>query len=380
MAEHIPSSNLTMLTRVKSEGELDVYLTRLPMSQPEQNQVLIKMLAAPINPSDMVLLFGAADMSTARSSICDGLPKLTASIPASGMRAMTGRINEALPIGNEGCGLVVGAGISPEAQALLGKMVAVIGGPAFAEYLCLGFEDCMALPDATDPRDGASSFVNPLTALAFVETMRIEGHCAIVHTAAASNLGQMLIRICANDGIPLVNIVRNQTQVELLRRVGATYVVDSSDPNFSASLDSVVLETGASIAFDAIGGGTMAAQILGSMERAASTRMTTYSRYGSDATKQVYIYGALDLSPTILNRSFGLTWGLGGFLLPSFLLSSLPSVIEKMHNRVAAELTTTFKSNYSHEISLAQALDPDVVTSYNAKQTGEKYLIRPFAS
>ncbi|PAL19404.1 zinc-binding dehydrogenase [Sphingopyxis sp. GW247-27LB] len=373
----LPDTNLVMLTLVKPEGELEVFLERRPMPEPAPHEVLVKVLATPINPSDLGLLLGAADMSTARASTRDGLPVVTADIPAPGMRAMGGRIGDALPIGNEGCGLVVKAGSSPEAQALLGKTVALIGGEIYAEYRCLPAQMCMLLPDGTDPRDGASCFVNPLTSLAFTETMRMEGHSALVHTAAASNLGQMLVKICAKDGIPLVNIVRSEAQVALLKDIGATHIVNSSDDDFMDKLTAALTETGATCGFDAIGGGKLAGQILACMEVAAVKRMTTYSRYGSDTFKQVYIYGALDLGPTILNRSFGLTWSLSGFLLTPFLQKAGMEVNMRLRQRVVDELTTTFKSHYSHEISLTDALALDTIAGYNAKRTGEKYLIRP---
>ncbi|SKB33400.1 zinc-binding dehydrogenase [Sphingopyxis flava] len=373
----LPDTNLVMLTLVKPEGELEVFLERRPMPNPAPHEVLVKVLATPINPSDLGLLLGAADMSTARASTRDGLPLVTADIPAPGMRAMAGRIGDALPIGNEGCGLVVKAGSSPEAQALLGKTVALIGGEIYAEYRCLPAQMCMLLPDGTDPRDGASCFVNPLTSLAFTETMRMEGHSALVHTAAASNLGQMLVKICAKDGIPLVNIVRSEAQVALLKSIGAAHVINSSDEDFMDQLTAALTETGATCGFDAIGGGKLAGQILACMEAAAVKRMASYSRYGSDTFKQVYIYGALDLGPTILNRSFGLTWSLSGFLLTPFLQKAGREVNMRLRQRVVDELTTTFKSHYSHEISLTDALALDIIAEYNAKRTGEKYLIRP---
>jgi NADPH:quinone reductase len=282
-----------------------------------------------------------------------------------------------LPLGNEGCGTVVQAGASPEAQALMGKTVALIGGEIYAEYRCLPAAMCMVLPDGTDPKDGASCFVNPLTSLAFTEVMKNEGHSAIVHTAAASNLGQMLVKICAKDGIPLVNIVRSDSQVALLKGIGATHIVDSSSESFLTDLTAALVETGATIGFDAIGGGKQAGQILGCMEAAAAKRATSYSRYGTDVFKQVYIYGALDVGPSVLNRNFGLTWALSGFLLTPFLQKAGMETNMRMRKRVVDELTTTFKSHYSHEISLTDALNLDVLMAYNAKRTGEKYLIRP---
>lgn len=377
MTADIPATNLTMLTLVTENGLLEVSLARLPMPEPRDHEVLVKVQATPVNPSDLGLLLGAADMSTARASERDGLPLVIADIPAAGMRAMTGRIGDAMPIGNEGCGVVVKAGASPAAQAMLGKTVAMLGGALYADYRCLPTAMCMILPDGTDPKDGASCFVNPLTSLAFTETMRMEGHTALVHTAAASNLGQMLVKICAKDNIPLVNIVRSDAQVALLNAIGATHIVNSAAESFLHDLTAALIETGATCGFDAIGGGKLAGQILGCMEVAAVGRMKAYSRYGSDTFKQVYVYGALDLAPTILNRSFGLTWALSGFLLTSFLAKVGADKTQALKDRVVAELTTTFASRYSHEISLTEALNPEVIAGYNAKRTGEKYLIRP---
>ncbi len=377
MTADIPATNLTMLTLVTENGLLEVSLARLPMPEPRDHEVLVKVQATPVNPSDLGLLLGAADMSTARASERDGLPLVITDIPAAGMRAMTGRIGDAMPIGNEGCGVVVKAGASPAAQAMLGKTVAMLGGALYAEYRCLPTAMCMILPDGTDPKVGASCFVNPLTSLAFTETMRMEGHTALVHTAAASNLGQMLVKICAKDNIPLVNIVRSDAQVALLKAIGATHIVNSAAESFLHDLTAALIETGATCGFDAIGGGKLAGQILGCMEVAAVGRMKAYSRYGSDTFKQVYVYGALDLAPTILNRSFGLTWALSGFLLTSFLAKVGADKTQALKDRVVAELKTTFASRYSHEISLTEALNLEVMAGYNAKRTGEKYLIRP---
>jgi NADPH:quinone reductase len=373
----IPTTNLTMLTLVTEAGQLEISLVRRRTPVPRDHEVLVQVLATPINPSDLGLLVGGADMTTARASERDGLPVIIADVPPAGMRAMAGRIGEALPIGNEGCGIVVQAGASPEAQALMGKTVAMFGGEIYTEYRCLPAAMCMVLPEGIDPKDGASCFVNPLTSLAFAEVMKNEGHSAIVHTAAASNLGQMLVKICAKDGIPLINIVRSDAQVALLRGIGATHIVDSSADSFMGDLTAALIETGATIGFDAIGGGKLSGQILACMEVAAAKRATSYSRYGTDVFKQVYIYGALDVGPTILNRSFGLTWALSGFLLTPFLQKAGMETNMRMRKRVVDELTTTFKSHYSHEIALTDALNLDVLMAYNAKRTGEKYLIRP---
>jgi NADPH:quinone reductase len=373
----LPTTNLTMLTEAKSGGTLDLYLAALPMAAPKDHEVVVKVQATPINPSDLGLMIGGADPSTVRAGVRDGQPCLTMDVPPAGMRAMAGRLDEGLPIGNEGCGVVVAAGASPDAQALIGKTVALIGGSIYAEYRTLPAAMCMLLPDGTDPKDGASCFVNPLTSLGFTETMKMEGYKGIIHAAAASNLGQMLVKICKADGIPLINIVRSPAQVDLLKGIGAEIVLDSSSETFMPDLTAAIVETGIFLGFDPIGGGKLSGQILACMEAAAVKRMTSYSRYGSDQMKQVYIYGGLDMGPTILNRSFGLTWGLGGWLLTPFMGKAGPEIVGRMRKRVVDELTTTFKSHYSHEISLADAVKADVMTAYNAKRTGEKYLIRP---
>lgn len=373
----IPAINLTMLSEIKDSGTLEISLARLPMPEPKPHEVLVKVLATPINPSDLGLLVGAGDVGQAVAGTREGLPLVTAPVGAAGMRAMAGRLNEAMPIGNEGCGVVVAAGSNPEAQALMGKTVALLGGAMYAEYRCLPVQMCMLLPDSTDPEDGASCFVNPLTSLAFTEVMKAEGHSAIVHTAAASNLGQMLVKICAKDGIPLVNIVRSAAQVELLKSIGAQHVLDSSSESFRSDLVAALTETGATIAFDAIGGGTLGGQILAAMEQAAVARMATYSRYGSDTFKQLYIYGGLDMGPTSFNRSFGFSWSISGFLLTPFMQKAGMETVGRMRARVVDELTTTFKSHYSHRITLEQALDVATVQAFNAKRTGEKYLIKP---
>jgi NADPH2:quinone reductase len=293
------------------------------------------------------------------------------------MRAMAGRLDQSMPVGNEGAGVVIAAGADPAAQALMGKTVALIGGAMYAQYRTLKAADVLPLPPGATAADGASCFVNPLTALGMVETMRREGHTALVHTAAASNLGQMLNRICLKDGVALVNIVRSREQAHILTDIGAKYVVDSTSPTFMEALTAALVETGATLAFDAIGGGKLAGQILTAMEAAAVQRMTTYSRYGSTTYKQVYIYGGLDTGPTVLNRAFGMSWGLGGWLLTPFLMKIGAAEGQKLRQRVADELKTTFASHYTKEISLAEALDPAIIAAYNKRATGEKYLINP---
>ena len=335
----------------------------------------MRVEASPLNPSDLGLLLGAADMSTATLSGTAEQPVVTASVPPGLMRAMAGRLDESMPVGNEGAGVVVAAGAN--AQALLGKTVAILGGAMYAQYRVLKAADCLLLPDGTAPADGASCFVNPLTALGMVGTMRLEGHTALVHTAAASNLGQMLNKICLEDGIGLVNIVRNPAQAALLRGIGAQHICDSSSPSFMEDLIAALTATGATLAFDAIGGGKLAGQILTAMEAAINAKATVYSRYGSSVHKQVYIYGGLNTGPTEFNRGFGMAWGVGGWLLTPYMVKVGPAEVAKMRARVVAGLKTTFASHYTATLSLQEALQPANIAAYNRRATGEKFLIAP---
>lgn len=371
------ASGLQLRSLVKAEGVLELSLVQTPTPAPGPGEVVVRVEASPINPSDLGLLIGPADISTARVTAGADGPVVTADIPKHLMRLVASRADESMPVGNEGAGVVVAAGASPEAQALLGKMVAVLGGAMYGQYRTLPVASCMALPDGTTASEGASCFVNPLTALSFPETMRREGFTALVHTAAASNLGQMLNKICLADGIGLVNIVRNEEQAALLRGQGAKVFVNSSAPTFLDDLTAAIVETGAYLAFDAIGGGKLAGQILNCMEVAANKTAKVYSRYGSTQMKQVYVYGGLDTGPTELNRAFGMMWGLGGWLLTPFLMKIGPAETQRLRDRVVAELKTTFASHYTREISLTEALDPEVIATYNRKATGEKYLITP---
>jgi len=368
---------LQLRSLVKSSGELELSLISVPTPEPEPDEVLLRVDAAPINPSDLGLLFGAADMSTARQSGTAERPVVTASVPEGLMKAMAGRVDESMPVGNEGAGVVVAAGTSAAAQALLGKTVATFGGAMYSQYRCVKAAQCMVLPPGTSAADGASCFVNPLTALCMVETMRREGHSALVHTAAASNLGQMLNRLCLRDQIGLVNVVRTTQQEQILREQGAKYVCNTSAPTFMRDLTEAIVATGATLAFDAIGGGTLAGQILGCMETALMRSAGAYQRYGSTTHKQVYIYGALDTGPTVLKRNFGAVWGLGGWLLPPFLQKIGFDAAQKLRMRVVAELKTTFASRYTKEVSLAEALNLQEIAVYGRRTTGEKYLINP---
>ena len=373
MANGNPGSSLQLRSLIKASGELELSLTTVEIADPGPDEVLIRVEASPINPSDLGLLLGAADMSTAKAS--GGV--VTASVPPQLMRMMAGRLDQSMPVGNEGAGVVIAAGSDAAAQALIGKTVAMLGGAMYAQHRTLKAADVLPLPAGATAADGASCFVNPLTALGMVETMRLEGHTALVHTAAASNLGQMLNRICLKDGVQLVNIVRSREQTHILTDIGATHVVDSTSASFMDDLTKALVETGATLAFDAIGGGKLASQILACMEVAANQRATVYSRYGSTVHKQVYIYGGLNTGPTELARSYGMIWGLGGWLLTPFLVKIGAAEAQKLRERVAAELKTTFASHYTAEISLAEALQPDIIAAYNKRATGEKYLINP---
>jgi NADPH2:quinone reductase len=377
MSKPIPPSGLQLQSLVKSSGELVLSLASVPVPEPKANEVVVRIEAAPINPSDLGLLLGPADLATARVSHVAGSPVVTARIPEAALKGMAARLDTPMPVGNEGAGVVIAAGSSEGAARLLGKTVAVLGGAMYAQYRCLPAEQCLLLPGDATPADGASSFVNPLTALGMVETMRREGHKALVHTAAASNLGQMLNRICLQDEISLVNIVRKPEQEALLKKMGARYVCNASAASFLADLTEALAATGATIAFDATGGGKLAGQILSCMEMAINRSAKEYSRYGSSVHKQVYLYGSLDSSPTELVRNFGMAWGIGGWLLFPFLQKIGPAAVSTLKERVARELKTTFASHYAQELSLAQTLDLDMIGLYAKRATGEKYLINP---
>ena len=369
------TKGLELRSTVTSEGALQLTLETISVDGPGADEVVVRVEASPINPSDLGLLLGPADLSTMVASGDDAHPTLTATVPAARMAMMKPRLDQSMPVGNEGAGTVIQAG--ENVQHLLGKKVGMLGGAMYTQFRKLKARDCIALPEGATAADGASMFVNPLTALAMVETMRREGHTALIHTAAASNLGQMLNRICIADGVKLVNIVRSDEQANILKAIGATYIVDSTAPDFAAQLTDALVETGATLAFDAIGGGKLANSILHAMEAAANRTAKEYSRYGSSTFKQVYIYGGLDLSPTLLDRGFGLSWSVSGFLLTPFLQKIGMAAALKLRARVARELTTTFASHYTATISLADALKPEIVLAYAKKATGEKYLIDP---
>lgn len=370
-------TNIELTSTISKDNKLELALREIEIPQPGENQVVIRIEAAPINPSDLGVMFSAADMTTASQSGSADRPIIRADVPAKFMDAVKKRVGKPVRVGNEGAGTVVAAGSSAAAQSLMGKTVAFIGGGSYRKYLCANVQSCLELEPGTTAVEGASSFINPLTALTMVETMRAEGHKAIVHAAAASNLGQMLNRICIADGIDLVNIVRKPEQEALLRDMGAKYVVNSSSDSFMADLTQALIDTGATIAFDPIGGGRLANDILTCMEAAVSRNMTEYSVYGSDIYKQVYIYGGLDRGPITLNRSFGFAWGVNGFLLFNALGKLGNEITAAMRKRIATEIKTTFASHYTHEVSLAGALQLDAISVYGKQATGEKFLIKP---
>jgi NADPH2:quinone reductase len=377
MANTSATSGLQLRSTVTKDGVLELSLATVPIPEPKPEEVVVRIDASPINPSDQGLLFGGADMSTAERSGTAEHPVVRASLPPAALKAVQGRLDQSLPVGNEGAGVVVRAGASPAAQALLGKTVAILGGAMYAQYRCIKAVQCLVLPPGTTPAEGASCFVNPLTALGMVATMRAEGHTALVHTAAASNLGQMLTRICLEDNVGLVNIVRKAEHVAVLKALGATHVCNSSAPSFMDDLTDALAATGATVAFDAIGGGRLAGQILTAMEAALTRSAKEYSRYGSTTHKQVYIYGGLDRGPTEFSRTFGMAWGIGGWLLTPFLQKIGFEAAQKLRERVAAEIKTTFASTYTKEVSLAEALKLEEIAVYSRQATGEKYLIAP---
>ena len=379
MTADLPDRALELRSLVTSHGTLELSLHEVPVPSPAGDEVLVRVEASPINPSDLGVLIAGADMSTATTAGTPERPVVTATLREAALEGLSARVDKPLPVGNEGAGIVVAAGSSPAAQALVGKSVGIAGGGMYTQYRAVDAFACLVLPEGTTPKDGASSFVNPLTALGMLETMRREGHSALVHTAAASNLGQMLVKLCIKDGVPLVNIVRKPDQEDLLRSLGAVHVCNSGSPTFSSDLVEALKATSATIAFDATGGGTLASQILSGMEQAANATAKEYSRYGSTVHKQVYIYGGLDTRPTTLTRDFGMAWGLGGWLLTPFLSSIGAEGFGRLRARVAAELTTTFASTYTREVSLAGMLRPDAFDAYVKRATGEKFLVTPQA-
>jgi NADPH:quinone reductase-like Zn-dependent oxidoreductase len=362
-----------LFTTLAPDGTLTVEVAETQFPDPTGNQVLVKMEAAPINPSDLALLFGPSDLDNAQYSA----GKLVAKMPEPFNSASKGRHGQRLPVGNEGAGTVVVAGDSPQAKALVGQRVACVPGHAFSQYAIADAAMCLPLGDVSS-RDGASAFVNPMTALGFAENAKMDGQKALIHAAAASNLGQMLVKICQEDGLELVNIVRKQEQVDLLKGLGAKYVVNSSDDDFLDQLCAAIDATDAFYGFDPIGGGTTVDACFKAMERVAVRKMSEYSRYGSNQEKRMFIYGRLDLGPTILTPSYGFGWTLSGWLLTPFLAQAGIETLMRMRQRVLDNITTTFASSYKREVTLEQMLEKDAACDYRRMQTGEKYLVTPW--
>lgn len=377
MSDTSKISGLQLRSLISKTGDLELSLAKVDVPEPGPDQVVVRVEASPINPSDLGLLLGPADMATFKTSGSGESVKVTAKVPAASLPFLATRLGESMPVGNEGAGTVIKAGSSEAAQAIKGKTVSMVGGSMYAQYRLLNARDCQPLPAGTTAAEGASWFVNPLTALGMTETMKREGHKALVHTAAASNLGQMLNKICNEDGIGLVNIVRSAEQAKLLKGIGAKHVVDSSAASFTDDLTQALVETGATIAFDAIGGGKLASQILTCMEIAINKTATTYNRYGSSVHKQVYIYGSLNTGAVELTRNYGMAWGVGGWLLTPFLQKIGRPDQQRLRERVVNSLKTTFASHYTKVVSLPEVLDLKNIASYAKRATGEKFLINP---
>ena len=366
-------------SKATSDGNIELSIAKVEKPVPGDDEVLIEVQASPINPSDLGLLLSfAADVQNINVTGSGDDTVATMPVHPALMGSLKPRLDESMPVGNEGAGVIIDAGIN--AKDLIGKTVGLAGGAMYSQYRCVPAASCLVMDEGTTSKQAASSFVNPLTALAFIETMKMENHTALVHTAAASNLGQMLVKICKDDGIQLVNIVRKQEQVDLLKSIGAEYVCNTSDESFMDDLVTALVETGATLGFDATGGGNngeLPGQILAAMEIAANKNATEYSRYGSDTYKQVYIYGGLDQSPTVLKRAFGLSWGLGGWLLTPMIGKIGMEKFQEMRMRVAREINSTFASSYAKEISFEEMLQPETIREYAKQATGKKYLVNP---
>jgi NADPH:quinone reductase-like Zn-dependent oxidoreductase len=367
------SNGKRLVSTVTSESKVHLSIEEFQVPGLEPDEVLIEVGASPINPSDLGVLLAGADVSTV-SAAGNGL---VLSLPDGAIDGLVGRVGQPMPVGNEGSGVVIEVGGGEQAGALHGKVVAVLAGGMYATHRVVKARDCLVLEEGTKALDAASCFVNPLTALGMTESMRLEGHSAIVHTAAASNLGQMLNRICVDDGIELVNIVRREEHVKLLKNQGASFVVNSTSPDFRNDLVDACTKTGATIGFDAVGGGDLATEILHAMEIAASSSGGEYSRYGSTTHKQMYVYGGLDRGPTLLKRSYGMAWGVAGWLLPNFLAKIGPARSSELRQRVATELATTFASSYSDTLSLESILDMNQMEKYSQMSTQGKSLVCP---
>ena len=366
--------NREIRSTLSKSGTLSLEVINTPMPEPKAHEVVVEIHAAPINPSDVGVLFGLSNMITTDLIGTTANPK-TINYPSAIVDHMKGRWDKALPSGNEGSGIVVSAG--SDMQHLIGKVVSLFGANCFSKYRCVPGLSCMVMNEGTTPDQAAASCVNPYTALGMVATMKMENHKAIINTAAASNLGQMLLKVCKADGIPLINIVRRQEQVDLLKSIGGEYVLNSSDDNFKSQLIDAISETKATLAFECIGGGDMAGQILEAMEKSLASKADTYSVYGTTTLKQVYIYGSLNQAPTTFSRSFGLYWSISGWLVTPIIQKLGVEGFMAMQKRVADEIDTTFKSDFHKSISLDEMCEPDHILEYVKAGSGKKYLVKP---
>jgi len=378
MATDLPNGGLQIRSTVTAAGRLEIELAHAAILQPGPDQLVVRVEAAPINPSDIIPLLAGISPASATFEGPADQPRVSADLPDGAMAMLAGRIGQPLPVGLEGAGTVVAVG--EQAQGLIGKRVAFLSMTmgAFGQYCTIAMNDCVPLPEGVTAREGADLFCNPLTVMAMIETLDQIGEKALIHTAAASNLGQMLVKVCKEDGVPLVNVVRREEHVELLRSLGAEHVCNSSAPTFREDLERAVAATGATVAFDAIGGGTTASELLAAMEAGAAGRMSAYSAYGSSELKRVYVYGLLDPGPTVLPRhGYGMLWSVEGWAMPPILARAGPERAMALIQRVIDNITTIFASDYGHEISLAEALQRDAMLGYCRKATGQKYLIVP---
>lgn len=366
---------LELRTTVTSAGRVEVTLVDTALPDPQSDEIIVQVEAAPLNPSDIAVLFGPADLASLEAGGDDQRPTLSATIPEMARGAVSARVGQSLRVGGEGAGTIVAAGSG--AEHLIGKRVAIQGGGTFAQFRTVRAGNYLVLPDGTEAADAASLMVNPTTALCMVETMRMEGHGAIVHFAASSSLGQMLNKLCLRDGVGLVNVVRREEHKGLLKNAGAAFVLNSTDDDFETQLVEAVFKTGATIAFDPIGGGTQASQALAAMETAAARRMDNYDRYGSGMFKQVYIYGVLDPAPIQLDRWVAYDWAVGGWLVTRCLQRIGPVEEKRLRSRVVNEMTTTFETRYVATINLREMLHPRYARAYARRTTGEKYLVQP---
>jgi len=366
-----------LFTTVTEDDKLVLSVEPLEVPDPAPDEVVVAVQAAPINPSDLGLLLSPADLSTARAGEVDGHPALIADIRPAIKPLVAERLGKKLNAGNEGAGLVVAAGSSDAAQALLGQTVTMVGGSMYSTHRVVNARMVLPLPEGAKASEGASLFVNPMTVQSFLTTMRDEGHTAIIHTAAASNLGQMLAKLCKKEDVPLVAIVRRDSQRELLAELGVPYIVDSSKETFFNDLVQAIAAAEATLCFDAIGGGKMADTVLKAMEMALRSRGMEGGVYGTPVHKQVYIYGRLDFSPTILTSAYGMYWGVGGWLVtPRLQKQGMKRTIE-MRQYAIEERNGIFASDYARTISLEEMLDPDTARSIDKKGTGGKVLVDP---